>query len=142
MTDTFVAFDPGVKYLAWALFSFGKLRKADLYRGDFDNLLLRVGSLRSAALAVVECPTRNFGVPEKDICELCRAAGEIGIQFDEREYVSPSEWKGQVPKTVHHPRILTRLTDEERAVIPEGKTARKHILDAVGIGLWRLGRMK
>jgi len=59
--------------------------------------------------------------------------------------VTPSDWKGQTPKDVSHARTLGLLDAQERAVldaalgkIPRGR--RHNILDAVGIGIWALGR--
>jgi len=58
----------------------------------------------------------------------------------------PREWKGQVPKRIHQPRIIKALTDEERAemdkdLAPYTKSLRHNALDAVGIGLKYLRRM-
>ena len=60
---------------------------------------------------------------------------------------TPTQWKGQVPKDVHHPRILHALAtldpkgsahlDDTLPTIPAKH--RKEVLDAVGIGLYGLG---
>ena len=57
----------------------------------------------------------------------------------------PREWKGQVPKDKHHPRIMASLTDGERekAEADLGRyTAhlRHNAIDAIGIGLRWLRR--
>lgn len=57
----------------------------------------------------------------------------------------PAEWIGQVPKSTKgsaltSPRalkILSRLSTEERALVPDQHDA----IDAVGLGLWALGRL-
>lgn len=54
--------------------------------------------------------------------------------------VLPADWKGQVPKGVHHPRILAKLTPEEQAVVHAaglkwGKAVH-NTMDAVGLGQW------
>lgn len=54
------------------------------------------------------------------------------------ELVTPSSWKGNVPKRIHNARTLARLTPEERVIVPAN--ARHDVIDAIGIGLWRLGR--
>lgn len=75
--------------------------------------------------------------------------------------VSPEEWKGQLPKPVHHARLWEAMTESERALFPTdteerirkgiqrgGYTNAKgndfhNLLDAVGIGLFcecRTGR--
>jgi hypothetical protein len=54
-------------------------------------------------------------------------------------------WKGSVPKDVHHPRIRAALRPDEiqtldLAIKAAPRTSAKEILDAVGIGLYGLGR--
>jgi len=53
-------------------------------------------------------------------------------------HVPPSRWKAQVPKALMCTRVLDRLTDDERALVP----GNHNVLDAVGIGLFSLGRMR
>lgn len=62
-----------------------------------------------------------------------------------RELVHPNEWKGQVPKNIHHDRNLPKLSPAEKTVllacldkVPKGK--RHDVKDAVCLGLWRLHR--
>lgn len=90
-------------------------------------------------------------------CNACRAVP-----------VSPAEWKQSTPKPVHHARIWARLHDDERDLLGGEKTKERidaakrkgalerwaksgalyyppiwlthNLLDAVGLGLWRLGR--
>jgi hypothetical protein len=51
-------------------------------------------------------------------------------------------WKKQVPKKIHHPRILAKLSAVERDAMDSKLTKkfRTDMLDAIGIGLWKLGR--
>ena len=71
-----------------------------------------------------------------------------------RERVAPEVWKGQVPKEVHHGRILDRLSLAElecvkpyrggfgkRGVVGDHPNL-KEAMDAIGIGLWRCGRLQ
>jgi hypothetical protein len=50
--------------------------------------------------------------------------------------VKPREWKGQVPKDVHHARLVKTLTPEELAMVEASAppSLRHNVLDAVGIG--------
>ncbi len=55
-------------------------------------------------------------------------------------------WKGSVPKDVHHPRIRAALKPAELdlaadASVAAGKTNAKEVWDAIGIGLFDLGRI-
>jgi hypothetical protein len=55
----------------------------------------------------------------------------------------PKTWKGNVDKAAHQPRILSTLSDVERACITtvRAKALMHNVIDAVGIGLFHLGRM-
>jgi len=82
--------------------------------------------------------------------------------------VSPTEWKGAVSKPVHHKRLWRVLSEEERSQLGArvgreidaacrrgaldrwsrpgasyypGGFAEHNLLDAIGIGLWHLGRI-
>lgn len=55
-----------------------------------------------------------------------------------KDYVYPSQWKGNVPKKVHMRRIEKALTAEEMdCVDPDGT---HDMWDAIGIGLYATGR--
>jgi len=63
------------------------------------------------------------------------------------QLVWPHVWKGSVPKDVHNQRVLHTLSAEEVAVLPKRPRSKKNpydhnMLDGVGIGLWKLGRMR
>jgi len=55
--------------------------------------------------------------------------------------VEPAEWKAQVPKDITRRRIEGFLTDAEKAVIKKGGEMH-NVYDAIGIGLFALGRAK
>lgn len=59
--------------------------------------------------------------------------------------IRPNQWKGQVPKNIHHDRTLPALDAREKTVlqtvletVPKGK--RHDVKDAVCLGLWRVKR--
>lgn len=61
------------------------------------------------------------------------------------ELVEPRTWKGGLDKDRHHVRILHALTKEEKGLVkdilarlPKGKHG--DVLDAVGLGMWKVGR--
>jgi len=92
-------------------------------------------------------------------------AGAFGAQVFA---VSPSDWKGSVPKPVHHKRLWDKLYPDEIELLGGAETLRQindavlkgagerwkrsggdyyprswlthNLLDAVGIGLWRVPR--
>lgn len=67
-------------------------------------------------------------------------------------YVAPSDWKAQTDPDIMCERVLAKLDDAERAVVEKvfaahgkkgmPKSLRHNVLDAIGIGLWRVGRMR
>ena len=56
-------------------------------------------------------------------------------------YYPPSQWKGQVPKAIMTNRILNKLTEQEKARIVRAGSKDHNTIDAVGIGLYRVGRL-
>lgn len=156
-----VAIDPGANS-GWAVF-------ANEYRGrpdQFPAVLVRCGlgwdSMRSAYggegygpgfvfdTAVIEKPRIYPGGRTKnpnDLIEVAVSAGEwagrlSGVSIT---FVTPSEWKGQVPKPIHHRRIRAQLTEAEGEVLNAGigdypPSKAHNIVDAVGLGLWTVGR--
>lgn len=143
--------DPGVD-TGWSIFEEGKLAACGLgrpslaeYGGPFAEVLIECEELR--------------GRGEKNpnaILKMARTAGEHAGYFADRakvvRYVRVAEWKGSTPKTICHARIWGRLDEWEKAIVdacfraakgrkgmPESK--RHNVLDALGLGLWSVGRM-
>lgn len=84
-----------------------------------------------------------------DLFQLVGVLGAVGMALDWAECTTatPRVWKGQVKKEIHHARVWKRLTEAEEALL-EGCLSLIHpelqhnVLDAVGIGLWKLKRNK
>ena len=81
------------------------------------------------------------GASKGDPDDLLQLAGVVGVfsvlvTADVRIGVKPREWKGQVPKDVHHARLVKTLTPEEMAMVERAAppSLRHNVLDAVGIG--------
>ena len=88
-------------------------------------------------------------VRPKDIVTLAGVAGAIAAQFPRATHASPvpAEWIGQIPKdtdggpALRSPRghlITSCLSADELALVPDEHDA----VDAVGLGLWGLGRLR
>lgn len=109
------------------------------------------GFYKKIDLVVIERPQwRGIGSKENiaDLLVLAELVGEYAQLFRssgiEVERVWPSTWKGSVPKDIHQKRILAKLSPDEIEVIPKRPRAKDHdhnILDAVGVGLWKLRRL-
>lgn len=146
--DRLLAIDSGSRAdrpnMGWALFVDAKLLEAGL-----------VGSGKRLpnvnAKVIIEAPRwypREYKIDTNDLLDLSILVGEIKGMYEERGclvlLVWPRSWKGTVPKKIHNERVLAALTEEEVALLPLRPRAKDHdhnVLDAVGIGLWKLGRM-
>lgn len=93
---------------------------------------------------VVEQPRKYPGSPEdpNDLIKLGEIGGLILGTFRPQEVMNPTptDWKPSIPKDKFAPRILQELSADERR--RGGELLDNHnVVDAVGIGLWALGRL-
>ena len=89
---------------------------------------------------VVEFPRAYVGAKSGgDYEDLLQLAAVIGAMRP-HQIVRPHEWKGQLDKKRCHERILERLSEEEESRIVRAGAKTHNVLDAVGIGLFCLGR--
>jgi len=63
--------------------------------------------------------------------------GRVHARAEDVVFVRPSEWKGQLPKRVVQQRITALLGEE----LCDHLEVKSHAWDAIGIGLWRLGKL-
>ena len=143
-----LAIDPG-RDSAWAVFSDGKLTDVGF---RLEAGWPPPGYAWPLFDRVVVEDQRVFAKSNPvDMIKLAHDAGErVGVARYEGavcQYVHPNTWKGgPLKKEIHHPRVLARLTDGELATLTAAlgpkpsKAKREAILDAVGIGLWAVGR--
>jgi len=137
-----IAIDPGT-YTGWAYFYANKLRACDwISPRRWDELVLRAMTREHI---VIEEPTiyPHSKANPASVMALQLKVGELKGRFEMAgcsvELVQPRTWKGQVPKQVHNRRTLAALTPDEFA-LADGK--RHDVIDAIGLGLWKLGRIK
>lgn len=81
--------------------------------------------------------------PPKDILALTYAAGQSSMHFDTCEEVTPIRWKGNADKANHQRWTWTEMSEAERFVckgLPKYKLV--EVLDAVGLALWAVGRLR
>lgn len=164
---TLLAIDPGARSYGLALF--GPCLPVGAGAG-VDHWLLRAGyvngdsapdALQAAlrwldglkvTLAVGEIP-RSYDVQnqkgdQNDLIGVALALGRLlGAAAYSEHLVTPAEWKGQVPKKVMHQRIRNTLERDERTALDRGLSAvspslQHNVLDAVGIGMFHLRRLK
>lgn len=151
--DVLVAVDPGTSVVCFATFEGGRLTLVSaLRRESVEEMIGALRDLRTDGTGpgevVVEVPqvypsSRAKGNPN-DLIRVALAAGGAAVAVGGVvRLVRPHEWKGSVPKEIHNRRTLAKL-DREEVEAFEGVDLppylRHNALDAVGIGLWRLGR--
>jgi hypothetical protein len=146
---TFFSVDPGGTELGWASWEDDRLVACGLSRTKAKTWQLRARH-HLAALemlgaydgpVICECMRvrggRGMGNPQI-LVELNGIAGHVGNMW-----VEPGEWKGRLSKELHQPRILATLSATELALVMavNPPSLRHNTIDAVGIGLWHLGRL-
>ena len=130
-----LAIDPGM-HTGWAGFSKEDLRSCGTGRPP----------LRLASVVIVELPQIYPGhpVPPNDLVNLAFLAGRYAGASTGKIYtVAPHAWKGNLPKDVCNARVLAKLDAVERGIVegcdvPKGQ--KHNVIDAIGIGLFFLGR--
>jgi hypothetical protein len=99
--------------------------------------------------AVMEIPEHyrgKSGSVAGDLIELAFAGGVLlgRLRPSKIATVRPAQWKGQTPKAIHHARFLEALAPSELAILDQYSGPAKHrkeVLDAIGLGLFYLGRI-
>lgn len=139
--------DPGVKRVGFAVWEDSRLKQAGICEPTLQDWMRGLDEI------VIEKPqvyvaARSKGDPN-DLVELALVVGWMaGIAWMADNaaaiYYKPSEWKGQLPKQVCHDRVIKALMDREREaiVLPPNKRHALDVLDAIGIGLYHLGRSR
>lgn len=157
-----LAIDPGAA-TGWALFDApAALRLAVLIAcGLFERASSKTAPMpavghygTSEPFAHVYCERPKYypqsKVPARDLITLAIRAGEcVGPYLNagaEVTYYEPFEWKGSVDKNTHHPRLWAALATSERELVSTSLSGvapskRNNVMDAIGIGLFGLGRV-
>ena len=133
-----VAIDPG-KSTGWAAFDAVKALYACGHTdGDRPVFPWQRGVVETL---VIEIPhTGPSKATVEDLLVLAFRAGLVAgiIGATQTRTVRPQEWKGSVPKRIHHERVKALLWAPELALL----AGHPHdTIDAIGLGLWALGRM-
>lgn len=156
-----LAIDPGKKLCGWAFFAGWRrleLSACGLSAPDWviSELHDTFGGARLDDYGLIaELPRTYDGRARKgdanDLIAVAFAAGLVIGDSKQTKYVtvSPSDWKGNVPKPkrasdpyIIEERCRAILRPRELAVVPDLARSKAHnVWDAVGIGLWHLGRL-
>jgi hypothetical protein len=151
---TLMAIDPG-KNTGFAVFRNSVLFGCGLLKfsntREYTKFLFRLMDEVRPDQAIIEIPrVYPFKHQKGDQNDLIGLAVQAGIciaaasPFCQVQEVHPQEWKGQRPKKVDNEHTLKMLYSPIETDIFFGsgikKSERHNVLDAIGIGLWRLGR--
>ena len=155
MTTWLVAVDPGVRESGVAVYHGGRLWSAT--RVSTDDMFLHLPGANSV---IVEAPQvyggRSARGSTQDLLDLSRVVGRVEQKAPHARVVAPREWKGTVPKDIMCRRVWRRLSEveQERTALPGAQRKLLHapavvalskrttdVLDAVGLGLFALGRL-
>jgi hypothetical protein len=136
-----IAIDPDTTLFGWALF------EDRLLTATAVAITPHLPYFPVAVDLVCEIPEDRPGtsVRKNDIIALALAAGQI-VGNRPCHFRRPSDWKGQIPKAVHHARMRGVMTEGEIHVLNVSlevtpKTSHPEILDAVALGLTELRRL-
>jgi len=148
-----VTIDPG-KTIGWATFYDDRFIGADVIDAErlhtASHMLHNLVKAAHPDLAIIEkpqvYPQRNWKGDPNDLINvaiIAGAAAAILMQTADIAFVKPHEWKGNRPKKIDNEYTLGKMTTAERELlercnIPKGKL--EHVLDAIGIALWQIGR--
>lgn len=144
MTIT-VCVDPGKHALAYSVWENTKFRWAYLVQGNRAQMFRAVAK-EEPTMVICELPvaypgSRTGGDPN-DLIQVAASAGAAMGACDCSITVQPVQWKGQLPKEIHHERLRkgpgwVYAMDSCLATVPVN--LRHNVLDAIGIGLWAFG---
>ena len=138
-----VAIDPGIKVAAWAKFSStGTLFEAKLVKHETSEqtcqALLNVANL----VDIVVCEKMHvYGkklYAGNHLIDISIMTGRLRPDF----LYTYQQWAGSLKEEILWNRIMTRLSDKEKTVLPKSLGPHKDVLAAVGIGLHHFGRLK
>jgi hypothetical protein len=151
-----VVIDPG-GVCGWAVFTHGRLTACGY--GKFEKVLELPLTRARVGVFLVEIPVAYSGRRSKtnpnNLIRTMARGGEFKYKFRLQglavEEVVPNRWKGNIPKPakgetyIIETRVLSRLDEREKRLLYQTKSARAkrldhNLIDAVYMGLWRLGR--
>lgn len=161
-----VAIDPGVKHLGFAIawggevqaigcssrggpYGSGADRLARLAEAHAHTIRPRLDASDPIVYLESMVATRDRATTAQDLIDVqtvgCLTAG--ALRPTRVVLCAPGDWKASVPKHVHHPRLIQALTGYEARIVSDGLQAtpdshHKEALDALGILLYALGRVK
>jgi hypothetical protein len=148
----FLAIDPGVRVLGWALFSYGDLHKCGLSEVDHEDPAITAPLHKERLVSKTGWPDRRVcermvvrggrsPVPPSDLLNVQLVAGHLGTHW-----LTPAQWKGSVSRQTEQNRTKSKLTAWELKLVREVTSQLReeglahNMLSAIGIGIKVLDR--
>lgn len=106
---------------------------------------LRPWIIDELVIEVMQAYPGGRGGNPNDLLQVSGVAGAVASLLGNipKYSVLPRIWKKQLPKNVCHERLRKVLSKEEiLAITPGTQKLQENTWDAIGIGLWRLGRWR
>jgi hypothetical protein len=147
----FLALDPGIS-AGWCVLDAATGTIVDCGGGTDEPPIQLYG--KQCKRAIIEMPfiyPHRNSTPPNDLMQLARRVGRYEARLEdlgvEVKLVHPAEWKGQLDKDTHHPRILAAVATvaEKKLVATRAKGLNKKatgdMLDALGLAqfAWQVG---
>ena len=145
---TLVAIDPGKVNLGWAQYRDGALVACGLTTAHSPVAHARaLAHLAGPDVLVLEQMAPRDIPNAADLIAVSHTGAYVAGALRPVVLLYPTalEWKGSVPKRIHHDRIAAKLSPDERAVVAEVAVRvpaglLHNVWDAVGLDLWGLRR--
>ena len=145
---TLVAIDPGKVNMGWAQYRDGVLVACGLTHAHSPVAHARaLAHLEGPDVLVLEQMAPRDLPNAADLIAVAHSGAYVAGVLRPAVLFWPTalEWKGSVPKRIHHDRIAAKLSPDERAVVAEAAVRHAasllhNVWDAVGLGLWGLRR--
>jgi len=147
-----IAIDPGTHALGYAVFDKNILKNKGKITDNNETAFKRCEFICNNLFSII-----TEEAPDKIVCEYPikggpgRSSMRITIVYHlvgmihayglinglEVEFVVANKWKGQLPKEVHHPRIIRDILKEYDINIEKESP---DTVDAIGLGMWYVTR--
>lgn len=149
-----ISVDPGARSIAWASFTGEELVWCDFLKGETLGKLSAIlksdfGHVKADNLIIEKPQIYQGRMQSGDPNDLIDVAIPVGMMVQSIEeighlkIVRPREWKGTRPKKICNALTLKALSPVELNGFESRKFKKgeaHNVLDAIGIGLWHLGR--
>lgn len=156
-----LALDPGIRGCGVALFVDDQLERAEYIRNpvakgaDLDAVKAMVIEVTACAGAVDKFAAERMqvyrqgkqkGRDPNDLIPLAAIVGGVSLCAREPTWFVPRDWKYTMPKAktgeeyIIERRVNERLSESERLNIRDAGALSHNVYDAIGIGLFHLGR--